>query len=85
MDRRYNGHETFSHRIEFSGAGRVEQFLRSRNWCIEKFGASAEIFMFNNQVFATTPFWAWESEHSLVIYLRDAALSQYLFVKETFE
>lgn len=85
MDRRYTGHETFGHRIEFSGADRVEQFLRSRNWCMEKFGASAEIELFDNEVFVSTPFWAWSSHNGYVIFLRDVALSQYLFMKETFE
>lgn len=85
MDRRYKGHETFSHRMEFSGADRVEQFLRSRNWCMEKFGPSAEIELIDNQVFATTPFWAWSSHEIYTLYLRDVALSQYLFMKETFE
>jgi hypothetical protein len=85
MDRRFNGHGTFSHRIEFKGQGYISQFLRVRNWCMEKFGPSAEISLIYCDVFPNTPFWAWESEHSMVIYLRDVAFSQFLLQKESFE
>lgn len=52
---------------------------------MEKFGPSAEISLIYCDVFPNTPFWAWESEHSMVIYLRDVAFSQFLLQKESFE
>ena len=85
MDRRFNGYGTFSHRIEFAGRGYLTQFLKTRNWCMEKFGPSAEISLIFSEVFVNTPFWAWESEHNKVIYLRDVAFSQFLLMKESFE
>ena len=85
MDRRFNGFGTFSHRIEFVGKGYLSQFIRVRNWCMEKFGPSAEISLISSEVFVTVPFWAWESEHNKVIYLRDVAFSQFLLQKESFE
>lgn len=85
LDQRFNGYGTFTHRVEFKGSGFLSEFIRTRNWCMEKFGPSAEINLISSEVFINTPFWAWESEHNKVIYLRDVAFSQFLLIKESFE
>lgn len=86
LDRRYSGNTRFSHRVEFSGSwkSKAVNFVRARNWCWDRFGASAEL----DKLYAVsddTPLWAWESEHNTALYLRDTSLTQFLLIKEQFE
>ena len=85
LDRRFAGHEMFTHRIEFTGRYHIDQFLRVRNWCFNTFGVSAEIGLLCSDVFEETPTWAWNTDNGYKIFIRGPALSQFLMIKEKFE
>ena len=87
LNRTYNGHGYFTHRVEFYGRGpdRIKQWIQVRNWLWAQFGASAEQGLARPEYFdGHQPVWAWDSEKS-AIYLRDSALQMFLLKKEFWE
>lgn len=87
LDRRYDGYDRFTHRIEFIGRGdmRVKQWVRARNWLWEQFGPSGELFCARPDYFdGRQPNWAWASEKS-AIYLADQAYTMFQLKKEFWE
>lgn len=87
LDRRYDGHDRFSHRVEFVGGlgQRVRQWIAARNWLWEQFGPSAELFAARPEYFkGHQPKWAWDSEKS-AIYLREDAYTIFQLKKEFWE
>lgn len=91
LDRRYDGHERFSHRVEFTGYTgqgrviRVKQWVRARNWLWQQFGASGELFCARPEYFdGTQPVWAWDAEKSS-IYLNKEAYTMFMLRKEFWE
>lgn len=90
LDRRYDGWDRFTHRIEFKmanrdQAGRVSAWVRSRNWLWANYGPSAELSLARPDYFdGEQPKWAWDSNKS-AIYLREDALQMFLLKKELWE
>ena len=92
LDRRYDGHDRYSHRVEFTGyqAGahkqkQVAQWVRARNWLWTQFGPSAELFAARPQYFdGHQPVWAWDAEKS-AIYLTSEAYTMFVLRKEFWE
>jgi hypothetical protein len=90
LDRRYGGHDRFSHRVEFSVLRRDYHSVRSawvkcRNWLWTTYGPSAEVTMAVPLYFDDLqPKWAWDSD-KFVVYLSDEALTAFLLKKEIWE
>lgn len=87
LDRRYDGHDRFTHRVEFCGPydTRVRQWIESRNWLWQQFGASAELFCARADYFNDRqPVWAWDAEKSS-IYLKDEALAMFMLAFERWQ
>ncbi len=87
LDRRYDGHGRFSHRVEFMGRGdiRVKQWVKARNWLWTQFGPSAELFAARPEYFeGQQPVWAWDAEKSS-IYLSNEAYTMFMLRKEFWE
>ncbi len=92
LDRRYDGHERFSHRVEFMGHAqpgqksiRVAQWVRARNWLWTQFGPSGELFCAKPMYFdGEQPVWAWDSDKSS-IYLKQEAYTMFMLRKEFWE
>lgn len=88
LDRRYDGWQYFSHRIEFSGRDRttmLKQWIRARNWLWNQFGPSSEQFCARADFFnGVQPLWAWDSEKSS-IYLQQEAYTLFILKKEFWE
>lgn len=90
LDRRYEGHDRFTHRVGFSAINRDYRAVRlawvgSRNWLWSNFGPSAEVTMARPEYFGgVQPKWAWESE-KFVIYLSESTLTAFLLKKEIWE
>lgn len=92
LDGRYEGHDRFSHRVEFSGGFsaearviKIKQWLRARNWLWQQFGPSGEVTFARAQFFdGTQPVWAWCSDKSS-IYLRKEAYTMFMLRKEFWE
>lgn len=85
LDRRYDGHDRFTHRIEFIGRGpiRVHQWVRVRNWLWAQFGPSGELFCARPDYFdGIQPKWAWNSDKS-AIYLIDEAYTLFILKKDS--
>lgn len=85
LDRRYDGNDRFTHRVEFYGQDRVRQWIQTRNWLWTQFGASAELCFARDHYFdGDQPKWAWDSEKSSV-YLIDEALAMFLLKWESWK
>ena len=92
LDRRYDGHDRFSHRVEFTGwqhhtekQTRVAQWVRARNWLWQQFGPSAELFAARPDYFnGNQPVWAWDAEKSS-LYLSKEAYTMFMLRKEFWE
>lgn len=87
LDRRYDGHGRFSHRVEFIGRGaeRIQQWVKARNWLWTQFGPSAELFCARPDYFdGVQPKWAWDAEKSS-IYLANEAFTMFQLKKEFWE
>ena len=90
LDRRYDGNDRFTHRIEFKMLNRDRQgmltaWIRSRIWLWNNYGPSAELFLARADYFdGEQPKWAWDSNKS-AIYLREDALQMFLLKKELWE
>jgi len=90
LDRRYGGHDRFTHRVEFSVKNRDYRAVRSawvqgRNWLWNAYGPSAELNMATPEYFdGVQPKWAWDSD-KFVVYLSKEALTAFLLKKETWE
>jgi hypothetical protein len=90
LDRRYGGHDRFSHRIEFVAANRDfaglhRAWVSARIWLWESFGPSAELWCAHEKNFnGVQPKWAWDSDKS-AIYLKEEPLSAFLLKKEYWE
>ncbi len=88
LNRNYNGHGFFTHRVEFYGRDRetkLRQWISIRNWLWTQFGPSAEQELARKEFFGgDQPLWAWDSEKS-AIYLRDDALLMFQLKKEFWE
>jgi hypothetical protein len=90
LDRRYEGHDRFTHRIEFSVMNRDYRavqlaWVHSRNWLWSVYGPSAEVAVARPDFFdGTQPLWAWESQ-KFVIYLNESTLTAFLLKKEIWE
>ena len=87
LDARYNGHHQFTHKVVFDGAGftRRKNFIAAVHWLYKQFGPSIE----QSLVYCmdVEPLWAYESDqgYNTNIFLKGAALTQFLLVKERFE
>lgn len=87
MDRRYDGHDRYTHRIEFRGYGpsnrvtTIKQWVKARNWLWTQFGPSGELFCARPEYFGEQPVWAWDSEKSS-IYLKEEAYTLFMLKKE---
>jgi hypothetical protein len=87
LDRRYDGHGFFTHRVEFYGSQsyRIRQWIRARNWLWSQFGPSAEQALARAVFFdGAQPKWAWDSDKSS-IYLKEEALVMFQLRKEFWE
>ena len=88
LNRNYNGHGVFTHRVEFYGSTqstRVKQWIQIRNWLWSQFGPSAEQPLARADNFnGEQPKWAWDSEKS-AIYLKEEALVMFQLRKEFWE
>jgi len=92
MDRRYDGHDRFSHRVEFTGyqphgqkQTRIAQWVRARNWLWQQFGPSGELFCARPTYFdGHQPVWAWDAEKSS-LYLSKEAYTMFMLRKEFWE
>lgn len=96
LDRRMNGFGRYSHRadIKFDSSstnGYVAQattLYKIREWLWNKYGAGCELIIAARMSIKTGsyPEWAWDTEHGhMRIYLKEAALTEFLLVKERFE
>ena len=60
LDRRMNGYELFSHKIDVYFN---DDFLKIRAWCFEAFGTACELELFQlNQHLGLGYSWAWRSD-----------------------
>jgi hypothetical protein len=91
MDRRYDGHDRFTHRVEFisygAGARLQDQrnWIRSRNFLWQQFGPSAEIDLARPDNFeGQQPKWAWDSNKS-AIYLREESYTMFVLKWEAWQ
>ena len=87
LDKRYDGHDRFTHRVEFYGHSdlRIHQWVKSRNWLWQQFGPSGELHLAKPKYFeGVQPTWAWDSEKS-AIYLADQALALFLLKWESWQ
>ena len=90
LDRRYDGHDRFTHRIQFCRVGndikgQISAWVRSRNWLWANYGPSSELYMARSEYFdGQQPKWAWDADKS-AIYLREDALEMFLLKKELWE
>lgn len=92
LDRRYDGWDRFSHRVEFRGGAAVggraitiKQWVRARNWLWQQFGPSGELFCAMPTYFdGQQPVWAWASDKS-AIYLNQQAYTMFMLRKEFWE
>lgn len=88
LDKRYDGNERFTHRVEFRGGNRSQtltQWVNTRNWLWEQYGPSAELFLARPEFFNDVqPKWAWDSEKS-AIYLQQEALTMFLLKWESWQ
>ncbi len=88
LDRRYDGHDRFSHRVEFIGYGEEERkrdrqrWIKIRNWLWQQFGPSAELFLARADNFdGEQPKWAWDAE-KYSIYVKEEAFTMFQLRKE---
>lgn len=85
LDRRYDGVDRFSHRVEFYGRGEQQrQWIKTRNWLWQQFGPSAELNLARTDYFEEQPKWAWDAEKS-AIYLKEEALAMFLLKWEAWQ
>ena len=91
LTRQYNGHDRFTHRVEFRSRSRddvykvMQQWVDVRVWLWSQFGPSAELNMANPKFFGgQQPLWSWDSE-KFCVYLRDEAFTMFSLSKERFE
>ena len=87
LNRNYNGHGFFTHRVEIYGAQehRIRQWIELRNWLWGRFGPSAEQALARSIFFGgEQPKWAWDSEKSS-IYLRDEALTEFILIQDRWQ
>lgn len=91
LDRRYDGWQYFSHRVEFygwqgdAGKTRHKQWIRARNWLWKQFGPSSEQALARAEYFdGEQPKWAWDAEKSS-IYLAQEAYTMFMLKKEFWE
>ena len=91
LDRRYDGHDRFTHRVEFTGwrgdvgVMRVKQWIAARNWLWTQFGPSSELYCARPEYFGgQQPQWAWDADKS-AIYLADQALALFVLKKDAWE
>lgn len=88
MDKRYDGHDRFTHRVEFLGYNNEERkrdqirWVKARNWLWQNFGPSAELNLARDWLFdGQVPKWAWDAEKRS-LYLKDESLSLFLLTFE---
>lgn len=88
LDRRYDGHDRFTHRVEFFGGlhpVRIKQWVKARNWLWSQFGPSGELFCARPENFdGQQPVWAWDADKSS-IYLKQEAYTMFMLRKEFWE
>lgn len=86
LDKRYDGHSRFTHRVEFYGrdAQPQHQWIKTRNWLWQQFGPSAELNLACVPYFETQPSWAWDAGKS-AIYLKEHALAMFLLKWEAWQ
>ena len=88
LDRRYDGHQFFTHRVEFYHRDRstlLRRWVAVRNWLWQQLGPSAEQFCARAEFFGgVQPKWAWDSEKSAV-YLAEEAYTMFMLRKEFWE
>jgi hypothetical protein len=87
LNRSYNGHDRYTHRIEFYGGGsqlNQMRYVRVRNWLWEQFGPSAELNLARDWIFGAVPKWAWDADKSC-IYITEESYTMFMLKKEFFE
>lgn len=88
LDRRYDGFDRFTHRVEFRYGmplAKQKQWVRSRNWLWQQFGPSAELALARPDLFeGKQPLWAWDAEKS-ALYLKGDALTMFLLKWESWK
>ena len=91
LDRRYDGHDRFTHRVHFVSRDRNQwsliriAWVHSRQWLWQNFGPSAELNLAYPEFFdGEQPKWAWDHNKS-ALYLKDETLSMFLLKKELWE
>jgi hypothetical protein len=90
LDRRYDGHDRFTHRVQFMARNRDYHSVRlawvqCRIWLWNGFGPSAEVSVARPEFFdGDQPNWAWDSE-KFVVYLNESTLTAFLLKKESWE
>lgn len=88
LDKRYDGWDRFTHRVEFLSRDRVKnqkQWIKARNWLWTQFGPSAELDLARRQNFeGVQPVWAWDANKSS-IYVTQEAYTMFMLRKEFWE
>jgi hypothetical protein len=91
LTKQYNGHDQFTHRVEFRSHRRddiaqvMQQWVDTRIWLWSHFGPSAELAMAQPKFFdGEQPLWSWDSD-KFCVYLRDEAFTMFSLRKERFE
>lgn len=92
LDRRYDGHDLFTHRANFDIKGLGDKvpyalrFVELRQYLWNKWGPSIEheLFWIIKRGAVPCPLWAWHGEE-FKFYLRDQALTEFLLIKERYE
>lgn len=84
LDRRFNGSEHFSHRVEFYSNGwgdsystSIAQWIAVRNWLWSQFGPSSEQKHANTHYFEQQPRWSWDTD-KMAIYLAEEAYTMFM-------
>lgn len=92
LDRRYDGFDRFTHRVEFTRGHSSEsliitqaQWVKSRNWLWQQFGPSGELNVARPEYFeGTQPTWAWDANKAS-LYLTKHTLSMFLLKWEAWK
>lgn len=87
LDRRYDGFDRFTHRVEFryGTLAKQQQWVKCRNWLWQQFGPSAELNLARPEYFeGKQPQWAWDAEKSS-LYLSNDALTMFILKRESWE
>ena len=87
LDKRYDGHDRFSHRISFVGYDEktARTFVECRMFMWKAVGPSAELNHARPEYCGLQPKWAWRDFDGLYIYVKDEGFTTFMLAKERFE